>query len=288
MIIIYIMPIAFTIMICVKQHNRLVWLFNSLLLLAFTIWIFQAGAWDLVYWYRYIMLLIAIFAVVMTGIKNQALPWIQGRYKFDIFISGALALFFIVNSFNIMDNYSYEGKVMHIASPLQDGVFMVVQGGGGTGLNYHAAYPPQRYAMDIVELAYYTSRAKGIMPKALSDYVIYETPIYSPCNGVVTSVENNLPDMKIGATDKDNATGNHVAIQCEETDATLYLAHMKTGTVEVAEGDVLQVGERLGQVGNSGNTSEPHLHIHAELDGNGVPLLINDRFLKRNSLLKMQ
>ncbi len=40
----------------------------------------------------------------------------------------------------------------------------------------------------------------------------------------------------------------------------------------------------IGKVGNSGNSSEPHLHIHAEKDGEGIPVLFDSRFLKRNYL----
>jgi murein DD-endopeptidase MepM/ murein hydrolase activator NlpD len=54
----------------------------------------------------------------------------------------------------------------------------------------------------------------------------------------------------------------------------------------------VQVGDMLGQVGNSGNTSQPHLHLHAErggaadqiLTGEGVPIEFEGRFLVRNSL----
>ncbi|TMZ49982.1 M23 family metallopeptidase, partial [Klebsiella pneumoniae] len=53
-----------------------------------------------------------------------------------------------------------------------------------------------------------------------------------------------------------------------------------------AEGDVVREGQLLGTVGNSGNTSEPHLHIHAEKDGEGVPIRFGGRFLVRNNLMR--
>ena len=61
---------------------------------------------------------------------------------------------------------------------------------------------------------------------------------------------------------------------------------MKIDSVVVAQGDKVTTGQILGKVGNSGNTSEPHLHIHAEKDGKGVPITFNDRFLVRNSLVR--
>jgi len=60
----------------------------------------------------------------------------------------------------------------------------------------------------------------------------------------------------------------------------------------VQSGDSVRDGQPLAQVGNSGNTSEPHLHIHAVaadsggiLSGTGVPTLFDDRFLTQNSVV---
>ena len=39
-------------------------------------------------------------------------------------------------------------------------------------------------------------------------------------------------------------------------------AHMRRGSVRVRKGDRVRVGDVLGEVGNSGNSSEPHLHFH--------------------------
>ena len=64
--------------------------------------------------------------------------------------------------------------------------------------------------------------------------------------------------------------------------------------MHVTVGEIVTTGDPLGEVGNSGNTSEPHLHIHAErggepgviLDGNSVPITIEGRFLVRNSVFR--
>jgi len=60
------------------------------------------------------------------------------------------------------------------------------------------------------------------------------------------------------------------------------MAHMKPGTVEEEK---VSTGDCFGEVGNTGNTTEPHLHIHAEIDAEGEPITFNDRFLKRNSVV---
>lgn len=47
----------------------------------------------------------------------------------------------------------------------------------------------------------------------------------------------------------------------------MLLAHMKKGSLVVKEDIPVKTGDLIGQVGNSGNTSEPHLHIHARQGG---------------------
>ena len=62
---------------------------------------------------------------------------------------------------------------------------------------------------------------------------------------------------------------------------------------EVAVGDKVKTGQPIGRAGNTGNTSEPHLHIHVEKGGNeipilkgeGIPIIFDGRFLVRNSLV---
>lgn len=58
--------------------------------------------------------------------------------------------------------------------------------------------------------------------------------------------------------------GNHVVIASDGVFAVL--AHLRRGSVQVAPGDRVEVGQRLGAVGNSGNTLGPHLHFHV-MDG---------------------
>ena len=74
---------------------------------------------------------------------------------------------------------------------------------------------------------------------------------------------------------------------------SVQLAHMQAGTVTVSAGDQVDVGQLLGKVGNSGNTTEPHLHINAArgrylfvraddrvlADAQTVPFLIDGAFL---------
>ena len=59
------------------------------------------------------------------------------------------------------------------------------------------------------------------------------------------------------------------------------LAHLRQGSVAVGQGQQVAAGDTLGRCGNSGNTSEPHLHFHLQDSpvfgqGNGLPAFFND------------
>ncbi|GAA1487592.1 M23 family metallopeptidase [Brachybacterium sacelli] len=58
--------------------------------------------------------------------------------------------------------------------------------------------------------------------------------------------------------------GNHVILRAGEDDSVfLALCHLRRGSIAVRPGQRVEVGERLGACGNSGNSTEPHLHLQA-------------------------
>ncbi|WP_091226446.1 M23 family metallopeptidase [Microbacterium sp. 3J1] len=69
--------------------------------------------------------------------------------------------------------------------------------------------------------------------------------------------------------------GNHVVIR--SSGALVLLAHLRSGSVRVEAGQRVRIGERIGECGNSGNSTEPHLHLQVsdsiERDGRGIPLV---------------
>ncbi|EXF25760.1 peptidase M23 family protein [Nesterenkonia sp. AN1] len=55
--------------------------------------------------------------------------------------------------------------------------------------------------------------------------------------------------------------GNHVIVAHDDGTAAVY-AHLRQGSVLLEVGQRVSAGEQLGEVGNTGNSSEPHLHVH--------------------------
>lgn len=169
----------------------------------------------------------------------------------------------------------------NIASPLRDGSYIVGHGGDATIINYHNYHKKQRYALDFVGYQAFNNPFKD--KKDLASYSIYGAKIYSPCDGVVDEAFNDAEDLIPPKTDKENPSGNEVVLLCG--DVAVQLSHMIRGSVLVEKGDEVKSGQELGKVGNSGNTSEPHLHIHATRNDVAVPLTIDGKFLIRNDIV---
>ena len=142
---------------------------------------------------------------------------------------------------------------------------LAVVGQGGNSVLYNHHYPAisQRYAVDFI-LPISTLDADGMPSKKLTDYTCFGAPLYSPIDGEVVSAESGLPDVAIGDSDKANPVGNFVTIK-HSNNVYVLLAHMKQNSIALKVGDKVKQGETLlGECGNSGNTSEPHLHIQAQ------------------------
>lgn len=172
---------------------------------------------------------------------------------------------------------------------------MIGHGGSSTAVNYHHDHAPQAYALDILRINPLGFRALGLMPDEPARYKIYGDTVASPCDGRVAWVRDGLADSRGPQREREAPAGNAVALECQG--ASVLMAHFARGSIAVQEGEHVATGEPLGRVGNSGNTSEPHLHIHAtlgrferEFEGekakkSGVPIRFDGRWLVRGDLV---
>jgi hypothetical protein len=191
------------------------------------------------------------------------------------------------------------GMVVDLAFPLEGGEYLVVNGGSTISINAHLmtldagvarfhAYRGQSYGVDIVKLGRWGLRADGVLPPQPGAYEIYGVPVYAPCAGDVIAARDGLPDMQVPQMDRDHMAGNHLLLRCKQAD--VLLGHLKPGSLNVAVGQRVSTGQAVANVGNSGNTGEPHLHIHAQMPGtatepfSGNPLAVrfDGRFRVRN------
>ena len=145
-----------------------------------------------------------------------------------------------------------------------DGEWTVVWGGRTPAENYHVIAADQRFAYDLlVSKDGSTHEGEGT---ELEDYHCWGLEILAPAAGVVTEAVGDLPDQAIGERDPEHPAGNHVVIDHGEGEYSV-LAHLQKGSVTVEKGDRVEPGRVVGRCGNSGNTSEPHLHFHLQTEG---------------------
>mgnify|MGYP005850715675 CR=1 FL=1 len=195
-----------------------------------------------------------------------------------------------------------ERAVVDIAAPFPPGHYLIAHGGSTPMINVHLKtlnqaverfrpWRGQSKALDIFRITPLGFHKNGWQPTDPARYKTFGVPVLSPCRGEVALVVDGIEDMSVPVMDRDHMAGNFVTIDCG--DFFVILAHLRRGSTEVATGDRVKAGDVLGQMGNSGNSSEPHLHLHAQsglpedapLAGDPLWLTINDRFLVRNDTL---
>ena len=143
------------------------------------------------------------------------------------------------------------------------GEWWVFWGGHVERMNYHVIAPDQRHAYDFVAWGSgATHRGSGA---ANTDYWAWGRPVVAPADGVVVSSADGVRDNKpqVEVENRRNPAGNHVVLDLGNGEFAL-LAHLRRGSVRVKPGQRVRSGDLLGLCGNSGNSSEPHLHFHVQ------------------------
>jgi hypothetical protein len=119
--------------------------------------------------------------------------------------------------------------------------------------------------------------------RVLTNWEGYGENILAVADGTVVRAIDGLPNQVPGALPEGisplEADGNAVFLRLRDG-RIVFFAHMIPGSVTVREGDRVVRGQLLGRVGNSGNSSAPHLHIHvvgrdAIFGANGLPFVFS-------------
>jgi len=143
-----------------------------------------------------------------------------------------------------------------------EGEWTVVWGGDTPELNYHAKIEAQKNAFDIVMTdkngkSYKTNGASN------EDYYAFGQKLIAPCDAEVVLVVDGIKDNKPKEMNTYYVPGNTVVLKTDHHEY-LFFAHFKQHSIVVKQGQQVKQGELLGLCGNSGNSSEPHLHFHIQ------------------------
>lgn len=297
-------PVLLLAALAVRTRSRAVKIAQAVAVSAYLLALHLAGLWmDLPWWTPWVLW--AGFAVALVvGWRQRTAPLRSKRPRRTAAWNWALAAvgFLWIAVTAAVSRQPPEGPVVDLASPLPPGRYLVVNGGSGTLINAHlktlrpvtarqAAHRGQSYAVDIVGLTRFGRTSAAWHPREPARYAIFGTPILAPCAGVVVAHLDRRPDMPVPQVDQAVMGGNHVALQCG--DVQVVLAHFRRGSVAVTRGERVSVGQKLGQVGNSGNSDQPHLHIHVQRPATGaslmaaepLPFTIEGRYLVRGDRL---
>ncbi|WP_407531120.1 M23 family metallopeptidase [Methylobacterium oryzisoli] len=172
-----------------------------------------------------------------------------------------------------------------LAAPLRGGGYVAGDGCCDSIRHVRALLPlngafrlAQRFAIDWERIDGENRIVRGDL-KDVRSYRIYGEPVLAVADGAVVGARDDLPDQVPGALPPNlpiaEADGNFVVIDIGGGAFVLY-AHLRPGRVRVRVGERVRRGEPIGEVGNSGNSQAPHLHLHvmdhaSGLLANGLP-----------------
>ena len=122
----------------------------------------------------------------------------------------------------------------------------------------------QRFAIDFLKVDSLGRSHVGDATKN-SSYYAYGTPVTAVADGIVAEIKDGIPENVPGGRavpiDLVTVAGNHIVLDLGGQKYALF-AHLQPGSLRVRVGDRVKAGQVIALLGNSGNSTEPHLHFH--------------------------
>ncbi len=150
--------------------------------------------------------------------------------------------------------------------------------------------PSEQFAIDWIKIDSQGKAFRGDGKKP-EQWLCYGTELLAVADGTVVEVMRDLPDEPPGKAPSNltvpQIAGNHVLLDLGKGRYAMY-AHMAPHSVTVQVGDRVKAGDRLGLLGNSGNTTGPHLHFQISdrpsiLDATSLPFVLNRMVLQNRT-----
>lgn len=135
-------------------------------------------------------------------------------------------------------------------------------GGDTKELNYHVKNKAQKNAFDIV-ITNKNGKTFKTDGKTNEDYYAFGKELIAPCDAEVVLAVDGVKDNIPGEFNSIYIPGNTVILKTKNNEF-LFFAHFKQNSIVVKQGQKIKQGELLGLCGNSGNSSEAHLHYHIQ------------------------
>lgn len=182
-------------------------------------------------------------------------------------------------------------QTMVVSPPLRGDGWLAANGPSNVSGHRRAVIPvdgaaqiSQRFAIDWVRLRDDGKTWTGDQLKN-ENYRAYGADALAVADGTVVAVKDGIPENIPGAASRavpitlETVGGNHVILDIGQGKFAFY-AHLQPGSLRVKLGEKVKRGQVLGLVGNSGNSTEPHLHFHlsnrnSPLGSEGIPYVLD-------------
>jgi len=184
-----------------------------------------------------------------------------------------------------------EEELLALGPPLKGGPWLAANGPGNGSIHRRALIPvdgrvqgAQRFAIDWMKLGADGKPVDGDSKKN-EGYYGYGEDLLAVADATVVATKDgiaeNVPGLRSRAVKitRETIGGNYVILDLGAGRYAFY-AHLQPGSLKVAKGDRVKRGEVLGLLGNSGNSTAPHLHFHVSngplpLAAEGIPYVID-------------
>lgn len=165
---------------------------------------------------------------------------------------------------------------------------------GGEGYHRKTVMPlngrwvaPERWAVDYIRLDEKNRLLTGDLSRNES-YPQYEQKVLAVRDGTILDVKDGMPDLtppNMPQNPTIQSAGGNCVLQDIGNGFAAFYAHFSPGSIKVARGERVRKGQVLGLLGNSGNSSGPHLHFHIVkgrlgIAANGFPYVVDSFKLK--------
>src|SRR5215208_179215 len=231
--------------------------------------------------YQPLVVSLGVGALVMAALA------LVPRRRVQVATNVLVAIGTVFLAVHLVRIYTPPADPVAIDPPLA-GEWETVAGGRSTLLSHHYSAPFVRDALDFVQL---DEEGRGYQgdPKRAESWYGFGEPVLAPADGTVVSVSDIHPDEPIGAIGQTPGDGNHITLKIGSHRYAI-MAHLKQGSARVSKGERVRAGQRIGAVGDSGNSLGPHLHFQVQ-DGpvfdpdqqaSTIPIVFRDVLLIRN------
>lgn len=295
------LPVLFIAWLLIfRSKTKFNWCLKILGVGGYLVLFYLVGRWSMIsVYFRYLMMVLFLAATGFSYFKVKDEPFWDSKNWIEWLVTVGAGLAWLVIVFLIAVAVSgriHPGGPIELSFPLKSGAYYVINGGSSIIVNNYRANSffnqkkiaaAIQYAVDIEKLNQMGMAKQGSQPQDYKSYPIFGETVYSPCNGQVVEVVEDLPDLNPPDKDWLNITGNRVVIKSfEQTLITLY--HLQQDSITVEPGDWVEPGQAIASIGNSGLSIRPHLTIQAtqgSLWGQGVPIVFDGHFPVRNWII---